>query len=142
MIDITDPASLRIVGDADTPGIAHGVAVSPAGVYVACGTAGLQILPAQCESPTPPDPFRLQFPADAESLLTVQPKVSWRIAREADPGDTVSYTIYWSEDAGFGSSDSAAVGPDTTYTFGSSVLRAHNTYYWKARAWGTHGLAR
>ena len=51
VIDVTDPASLTIVGSIDTH-YAHGVVVSDNCAYVADGSMGLKILPAQCERTT------------------------------------------------------------------------------------------
>lgn len=93
-------------------------------------------------SPSPPEPFKLVSPANWDSLLTTQPTLSWRLPREMEAGDTIHYAVYWSEDSEFGSADSAAAGSDTTYTFDPSILRLHCTYYWKVRAWDTHGLTR
>jgi hypothetical protein len=51
VMDITNPASPRVVGSVDTPGGALAVAVSGAHACVA-NLHALVILPAQCETPT------------------------------------------------------------------------------------------
>ena len=44
VIDITNPQSPQIVGSVDTPGYAHGVAVSGTHAYVADDDSGLQVI--------------------------------------------------------------------------------------------------
>jgi hypothetical protein len=57
VVDITTPEAVVNVGGTKTPGVMSGVAVSGEYVYIADGLSGLQILPAQCESP--PNPVRI-----------------------------------------------------------------------------------
>jgi hypothetical protein len=51
--DVTNPGSPVLLGSINTPYQALAAAVSGNSVYVADGDGGLQILPAQCETPTP-----------------------------------------------------------------------------------------
>lgn len=53
VVDITNPASPRLVGGVDTPAKPGGVAVSGTHVYVANARSGPQILPLQCDVTTP-----------------------------------------------------------------------------------------
>lgn len=92
--------------------------------------------------PTPPGPFSLLAPADGESLATTEPLLRWGIARELDPGGPVRYTVYWSADSLFGSSDSMEAGTRTNYLIGPFTLLSGTTYHWKVRAHDTFGLGR
>jgi hypothetical protein len=89
-----------------------------------------------------PEPFSLLSPTNAESLVTTEPTLAWEVAQDSDPGDSVVYTLYWSEDSGFGSSEPVIVGEETSYTFEPSVLQPSSTYYWKVRARDSYGLMR
>lgn len=67
LLDVHDPAQLRVLGSLQTPGQAEGVAVRASLAFVAAGEAGLQVVDVQ--DPAKPRPIAgLDTPADARSI--------------------------------------------------------------------------
>ena len=73
IVDVSAPAAPRLLGSADTPDAALGVAVSGEHVYVVDYTAGLMILPAQCSQSTG---IEDGVPDASRMLLSVWPNPS------------------------------------------------------------------
>jgi hypothetical protein len=79
VIDVTDPASPKVLGGVATPGSAWGVAVAGPHAFVADWNRGLQVIPAQCEFSSVGDPvvglsaLRLRIaPNPAADRLTIR----------------------------------------------------------------------
>lgn len=147
VVDCFNLSNPGVLGTSWVPGATSSVGnvvISAGWIFCSASTSGmgLLILPVQCGSPIPPEPFSLLSPADAETLLTTAPALSWERAHDTDSGDTVRYAVYWSRNSGFAPADSAEAGPDTTYAIGPSTLFGGATYYWKVRAWDTDGITR
>jgi len=126
------------VGSVDTPGYAGGVAVSAAYAYVTDGS-GLLAMSLQCE--TGIEPIGLFTPVSPElgdSIHTAQPTLAWNAAVPSE-GDTVSYTVYWSEEPFFVEADSAFASTDTSLTMVPGALHIETTYHWRVRAFNDLG---
>jgi hypothetical protein len=78
VLDIINPLGVTIVGGADTPDFAFGVAVEGSYAYVAGYTSGLHVLSAQCESP----PLSVLFTDIAATSDGGGVVLSWKV--EAD----------------------------------------------------------
>ncbi|MDH4222948.1 MAG: dockerin type I repeat-containing protein, partial [candidate division Zixibacteria bacterium] len=83
----------------------------------------------------PPDPFTLASPDSASTVSTLTPTLFWNESTDPDPGDQVTYTLYWSFDSLFGT-DSATT-TDTSYTL--PELTDDTLYYWKVKAVDKYG---
>ncbi len=72
--------------------------------------------------PEPPASFTLVGPEDGEVVNTTTPTLIWNPAVDPDPGDAVTYTLYWAFSPDFSDADSVIALTDTTYTFEPTVL--------------------
>ncbi len=80
-----------------------------------------------------PTAFGLQLPADsAESVGTI-PIFTWDVSTDADPGDSVLYSLVYDIDSLFSSSTILEVGTDSSFTL-VSPLATDMVYYWKVFA--------
>ena len=78
--------------------------------------------------PQAPNPFSLGSPDDKDTVI-LHPKLYWHKATDPDPGDQLSYTIYWSLDSL--SYPNSFTTTDTVYTLPG--LLNDTVYYWKVR---------
>jgi hypothetical protein len=81
---------------------------------------------------TAPATFALTAPADGSITATTTLPLSWAAASDADPGDTVRYTVTWSRFADFSVAAASAGITGTAYTVPALVENA--TYWWAVRA--------
>jgi len=82
--------------------------------------------------------FSLLSPGDGETVDASV--VTWESTTDPDPGDTVSYCVYYSTDSTFSVQDSMVCDlSETTYTL--SVADS-TTYYWKVKAYDQWGAYR
>lgn len=89
-------------------------------------------------SVNPPDSFSLLSPGDGETVETSV--VVWESATDPDPGDTVSYCVYYSTNSTFSAQDSVVCDlEDTAYTL---AVEDSTTYYWKVKAYDQWGAYR
>ena len=80
-----------------------------------------------------PAAFSLLDPVDSESGLGTYPRLTWQTAPDADPGDSVRYTLWTDIDPGFGAYTESADLPDTFRTL-TYELTEGVTYFWKVQA--------
>ncbi|MCK5598676.1 right-handed parallel beta-helix repeat-containing protein [bacterium] len=88
-----------------------------------------------------PVAFDLLSPAHAAIVTTVTPTVDWTDSTDSDPGDSITYDLWYSVDPSFATYDIAAALAVSTYTFGGSDLDDNEVYYWKVFANDTNGGA-
>jgi hypothetical protein len=81
---------------------------------------------------TPDDPS----PADGATAVDVDTLLSW-IGGDSDPGNTVTYDIYF----GIDSPPSQLVSNQTSTSYQPTTLQGNTTYYWKIIAWDNHGAS-
>lgn len=113
---------------------ARAVDVSSGAVTVSLSTFTI-IINAINQSPSS---FSLLSPANGSLSLTRYPIFDWNAATDGDPGDTLTYTIYYSTDAAFTVSTSSAGLSQTTFT-PSVQLIENATYYWYAKVQDNQG---
>ncbi|MCJ7497883.1 MAG: hypothetical protein MUO78_07085, partial [candidate division Zixibacteria bacterium] len=80
--------------------------------------------------PQAPYTFSLATPDDKDTVI-LHPHLYWHKATDPDPGDQLSYKIFWSLDSLVYTDSSTAIA-DTSYTL-PGLLNDTN-YYWKVRA--------
>jgi hypothetical protein len=79
--------------------------------------------------PQAPNSFSLVTPDDKDTVI-LHPHLYWHKATDPDPGDQLSYKLFWSLDSLVYTDSSAAI-TDTSYTL-PGLLNDTN-YYWKVR---------
>jgi gliding motility-associated-like protein len=89
----------------------------------------------------PPLAFSLASPADHEQVDTLKPDIVWDQALDPDPGDVVSYTLWYSTDQNFVSKTAATGLTAPEYKITDDLL-AHTTYYWRVFARGLDNLEK
>ncbi len=80
-----------------------------------------------------PNLFSLLLPADGGTVSELYPRLHWQAAGDNDPGDSIRYTLYISEDQNFITYDSVPNWPDTFRTL-SFPVDSNTTFYWKVKA--------
>ncbi len=89
--------------------------------------------------PDAPSAFDLVAPTDGDQVTTTTPTLRWERSTDPDPGDNLTYTVYWSiSDPNFSSPAFAAGLTDTSYTFPDGILADHNIVYWYVKAVDTN----
>ncbi len=83
-------------------------------------------------APEPPFAFNLISPEDRDTVWTLTPMLLWQSAVDPDPGDSVTYGVYYSTDSTFVVQDSVSPLGDTTCTL--PMLADDATYYWRVKA--------
>ncbi len=78
--------------------------------------------------PQAPNPFALLIPENEDTVI-LHPKLVWHKATDPDPGDQLTYKIFWSLDS-LTYTDSVTA-TDTSYTLPG--LTNDTIYYWKVR---------
>jgi hypothetical protein len=92
---------------------------------------------------TPPTAVDLMEPADGAGLPYLQPTFTWTAANDADPYDQINYTLYYSTDSTFASTNTVS-NIDTTRYFLQTQLPYATTYFWRVRSndlFGGHTLS-
>jgi hypothetical protein len=79
--------------------------------------------------PQAPNPFALISPENEDTVI-LHPKLVWHKATDPDPGDQLSYKVFWSLDY-LVYTDSSATITDSFYTLPG--LLNDTIYYWKVR---------
>jgi len=87
----------------------------------------------------PPHDFSLVAPANGTRVTTTLPQFIWQATVDPDPGDTVSYTLWYSPDANF-QTKTAVTGLTTPAYSLTSTLNLNTTCYWRVYAVGSDGL--
>ncbi len=89
--------------------------------------------------PDAPSAFALVSPAAGVVLTTTTPTLTWERSTDPDPGDALTYTVYWSiSDPSFTTPAFTAGLTDTSYTFPAGILNDHETVYWYVKAVDTN----
>ncbi len=89
--------------------------------------------------PDVPNAFDLSAPADGFISPTYTVDLEWNAATDPDPGDAITYWVWWATDAAFTQDlDSVQVLAGTTVT--TPALEDDHTYWWKVRAQDTNTL--
>ena len=82
---------------------------------------------------SPPDPFLLLFPADQDSIVNPEIVFDWEDTADPDPGDEVSYDLYYDTDSTF--STAVIIYDITESEFAIlEMLPVFTRYYWKVKA--------
>ena len=80
-----------------------------------------------------PNAFHLLTPVDGQYVNTTTPSLDWEDSTDPDPGDTVTYTLWYSTDPTFSTKTEIGGLVDSTYTI-AAPLAAGNSYFWRVRA--------
>jgi hypothetical protein len=82
--------------------------------------------------PEPPLPFSLLSPADGDTVETVTPVLTWENSSDPDPGDDVTYTLWYDDNPTFDSP--VVIGGLTETSFATPTLNNETSYWWKVFA--------
>ncbi len=85
-----------------------------------------------------PGAFHLLAPVSGEYINTTTPTLDWDDSTDPDPGDSVTYTLWYSTDPTFTTKTEVGGLIPSTYTI-PSALTAGQFYYWRVRADDTRG---
>ena len=87
-----------------------------------------------------PSSFSLISPEDQDTVFSISPTLFWHKASDSDPGDVVTYKLYYSLDSTFATAESISCSTDTFKIL--STLSDDKRYFWKVKATDTHNLFR
>jgi hypothetical protein len=82
--------------------------------------------------PDPPLGFNLTSPSDQDTVWESTCDFLWQESQDPDPGDILTYSLYFSTDSLFGQKDSILGIVDTNYI--ESGLLDDQDYFWKVKA--------
>lgn len=88
--------------------------------------------------PEYPAAFAILSPTQDETVLLTSPLLSWQVALDPDPGDTVSYTVYRDISADFSAPDSLTTAATQIYC---EFCQPGTLCYWKVKATDSSGRA-
>jgi hypothetical protein len=137
--NFTSPLFIDYIG---TPGAANQMFLRDSLIYLADGVAGLTILNTQTSEfyiNYPPGVFNLLAPVNEDTVYTLNPRLSWDAAIDPNPGDVVSYTLYYADDSSFAKADSIRNIPMSSYQL--SKLKDHHAFFWKVKAVDSQGAS-
>ncbi len=86
--------------------------------------------------PEAPLAFGLISPAHNETVHLTSNLLSWQASSDPDPGDYVTYTVYWDVSAGFETAGSLTTSQTSLY---SGFCAPGSIIYWKVKAFDTTG---
>jgi len=86
-----------------------------------------------------PKPFSLLSPADGDTVWQLSVTLTWHQTTDPDPGDTLTYSLFWDTEPGFSHPDSLSDLADTSATID---LSDETTYWWKVKAVDTNTSGR
>ncbi len=89
--------------------------------------------------PEPPLPFLLLNPTIGDTIETQTPLLIWESTSDPDPGDEITYTIYYDTENWF--PDPITIEGLTDTSFITPLLDDSTLYYWKVEAVDGRGLA-
>jgi lysophospholipase L1-like esterase len=89
--------------------------------------------------PEPPLAFNLLSPTIGDTVETQTPLLIWESTSDPDPGDEITYTIYYDTEDGF--PDPIMIEEVTDTSFITPLLDDRTLYYWKVEAVDGRGLA-
>jgi len=82
----------------------------------------------------PPGGFSLSDPADAATVITSTPVLTWQPAVDPDPGDTLAYTLVYSSSDALLAAEYSAVTDIAAPTFHMPALQEDTSYWWQVHA--------
>lgn len=91
------------------------------------------------QTPEPPQGFLLLSPSSDASLDTAAPEFDWSDTQDSDPGESVTYEVWYSTYADFSYKKTASGLAASNYTI-SEYLSVDSTYYWRVYAEGSDNL--
>jgi hypothetical protein len=80
-----------------------------------------------------PNTFNLMLPVNGGSTPDIYPRLTWHQTTDADPGDSLKYALWTSDDPSFAAYTETADIPDTFRTL-TYPLTVGDTYFWKVKA--------
>lgn len=86
-------------------------------------------------SPEAPVAFSLVSPADGSAVNTQLPSLDWQDTTDPDPSDSVTYTLWYSEDPAFSARTEITGLAQSAYTV-TANLTQFTSYYWRVYAVG------
>ncbi len=86
--------------------------------------------------PEAPLPFALDNPADYATVHLTSNLLSWEASSDPDPGDYVSYTVYWDVSAGFENPGTQTTSSTSAW---SGFCAPGSLIYWKVKAFDSTG---
>lgn len=89
--------------------------------------------------PDPPQGFALIYPPDLDTLWDETADFIWHPSQDPDPGDVITYALFFSTDSLFLQKDSIQGIQDTSQA--APGLQDHQGYFWKVKAVDRFGLA-
>ncbi|MBN2406365.1 MAG: gliding motility-associated C-terminal domain-containing protein [Elusimicrobia bacterium] len=87
-----------------------------------------------------PGSFSVLTPTNTSTVEVRKPTFTVTASSDPDPGDVITYRIYYSTYSDFTSSTTIESGPGETFANTSAELADNSTYFWKARAVDSKGL--
>jgi hypothetical protein len=87
-----------------------------------------------------PEPFSLLSPADGDTVWQLSATLTWHQTTDPDPGDTLTYSLFWDTESGFSHPDSLTDLTDTSVIIPD--LSDETTYWWKVKAVDTNTFGR
>lgn len=88
--------------------------------------------------PQAPQSFNLVFPVDQDTIWDPMSDFVWHTSQDPDPGDLLTYVLYFSTDSSFMQKDSIQVIQDTTLA--ASGLEDDRHLFWKVKVVDRFGL--
>ncbi len=82
--------------------------------------------------PEPPLPFGLLTPLNGDTVTTQTPTLSWEATSDPDPGDQITYTLYYDDEAGL--PNPVVISGLTSTTFATPALTDSTIWFWKVEA--------
>ena len=77
-------------------------------------------------------------PSQSETVMLTSVWLEWSESVDADPGDTIEYTVYLAPTASFSNADSVVLSGTGVYT---PFCAPGSYYYWKVKATDSYGLS-
>lgn len=87
-----------------------------------------------------PEPFSLISPTDGDTVWQLSATLTWHQTTDPDPGDTLTYSLFWDTESGFSHPDSLVDLAETSSVV--SDLSDETIYWWKVKAVDTNTLGR
>ncbi len=96
------------------------------------GTWANDTLSFSVYEPEPPLDFDLLNPVNGETVIVLNPTLSWESTTDPDPGDVLTYTVEWALDEDF--TDATIIAGLTDNFYIIPLLPDNSTVYWRVHA--------
>ncbi|MEW6606367.1 MAG: hypothetical protein AB1414_02775 [bacterium] len=90
---------------------------------------------------SPPNSFSLLLPTNGTETTNLTSPFDWEDTIDPDPGDTVTYTLWYSTDSNFTTKIEVTGLMVSNYTPSTNLID-NSIYYWKVNAVDNHGVYR